>query len=438
MNLFFLFWLLLLGIKLLIATFIPIFPDEAYYWVWSKHLQLSYFDHPAMTSWLFFLGTPFESFFSATRLPGVLLGHFSIWIWFNLIGNYLSNQGKCFLLLVLTLNPLSGLGGLILTPDIPLVFFWSLSLWCFLIFSNNPNLVSAAILGASLGGGFCSKYHIVLFFPAALGYLWHSQKIKNIRFINLFLVGLFFLIFSFPTWWWNYKNDFVSFRFQLNHGLGSEISLNTVLKYIIDQSLLVFPLMLFLALKKLNNTKLIWLQYFAWTPLVFFLLTSAKGSVEANWPIAGYPALLSLAIINSPRKPRWIFATISTWLIATVLVLSQITFEWLPFKISKINEATIYKQVLPYTNTDKVLYVSSYQMASMLSFHKKSMIYKLRGVNRIDFFDFLDESEPKADSFYWLSGDLAQLPEWAVARGLIAKVENKISPELIIYRVDKK
>src|SRR5262249_27935614 len=27
-------------------------PDEAYYWVWSRHLALSYFDHPPMVAYL--------------------------------------------------------------------------------------------------------------------------------------------------------------------------------------------------------------------------------------------------------------------------------------------------------------------------------------------------------------------------------------------------
>ena len=26
-------------------------PDEAYYWLWSKHLALSYYDHPGMVAY---------------------------------------------------------------------------------------------------------------------------------------------------------------------------------------------------------------------------------------------------------------------------------------------------------------------------------------------------------------------------------------------------
>ena len=27
-------------------------PDEAYYWLWSKNIALSYFDHPPLATWL--------------------------------------------------------------------------------------------------------------------------------------------------------------------------------------------------------------------------------------------------------------------------------------------------------------------------------------------------------------------------------------------------
>ncbi|HEV8236569.1 MAG TPA: hypothetical protein VGP84_18280, partial [Gemmatimonadaceae bacterium] len=39
-------------IRLAFAALIPIFPDEAYYWAWSRHLAAGYFDHPPMIALL--------------------------------------------------------------------------------------------------------------------------------------------------------------------------------------------------------------------------------------------------------------------------------------------------------------------------------------------------------------------------------------------------
>lgn len=50
-------WTLTLLLKLVLAYFIPMTPDECYYWVWSQKLQLSYLDHPPFIAWLFKLSS---------------------------------------------------------------------------------------------------------------------------------------------------------------------------------------------------------------------------------------------------------------------------------------------------------------------------------------------------------------------------------------------
>ena len=36
---------------------LPVFSQEAYYWTYAQHPDLSYFDHPPMVAWLIWLGT---------------------------------------------------------------------------------------------------------------------------------------------------------------------------------------------------------------------------------------------------------------------------------------------------------------------------------------------------------------------------------------------
>src|SRR5205807_9195996 len=49
---------LVLGIGLLalarvvVAARTPVIDDEAYYWIWPRHLTLSYLDHPPLVAWL--------------------------------------------------------------------------------------------------------------------------------------------------------------------------------------------------------------------------------------------------------------------------------------------------------------------------------------------------------------------------------------------------
>src|SRR5215212_2851137 len=44
------------AIRLVFAALIPVLPDEAYYWVWSRHLAPGYFDHPYGVALLIRLG----------------------------------------------------------------------------------------------------------------------------------------------------------------------------------------------------------------------------------------------------------------------------------------------------------------------------------------------------------------------------------------------
>jgi len=36
-------------VRLVFATVLPLFPDETYYWDWSRHPASGYFDHPPAT-----------------------------------------------------------------------------------------------------------------------------------------------------------------------------------------------------------------------------------------------------------------------------------------------------------------------------------------------------------------------------------------------------
>src|SRR3954468_4301446 len=49
--------LALVGLRLIAAAWTPLTFDEAYYWMWSKHLAGGYYDHPPMGAVVIRLGT---------------------------------------------------------------------------------------------------------------------------------------------------------------------------------------------------------------------------------------------------------------------------------------------------------------------------------------------------------------------------------------------
>src|SRR2546426_11592761 len=46
-----------LAFRVSYASFRPLLPDEAYYWVWTRHLAAGYFDHPPMVAYLIWAST---------------------------------------------------------------------------------------------------------------------------------------------------------------------------------------------------------------------------------------------------------------------------------------------------------------------------------------------------------------------------------------------
>src|SRR6185295_2844241 len=49
--------LALVALRLVAAAYTPITFDEAYYWMWSKHLAGGYYDHPPMVALVIRAGT---------------------------------------------------------------------------------------------------------------------------------------------------------------------------------------------------------------------------------------------------------------------------------------------------------------------------------------------------------------------------------------------
>lgn len=426
MNSFLRVWLIALVVKTIVAIWLPFANDESYYWVWGHHPQLSYFDHPPMVGWLFSLGTLLEIFGNAARLPAVWLGHLTLLVWNRILAPYLDEKQRTHWLLFVIFSPFLGVGSIIVTPDIPLLFFWSLSLLILLTLLERPTPLLYLGLGTTLGLGFCSKYLIVLFVPIALLWLAWSGLWRKIlwRWVPLTIIAG--LAFCLPVIIWNWQNEWVSFAFQLNHGLKSQTwKPSWPLEYLGAQIGLLFPTVVVFALMRREPSPLRFLYFFGWLPLAFFFYTSFKARVEANWPIMAFPAVLTLAFVNMKNR-RWLYGTMAVWILATLIAFTQVIHPWIPMDPKKLKtfELTKYDPVAEeIVNTRlKDVYLDSYQAASSVSYKLRRQFYKLPGINRRDLYDFLPQSYPTADHFTFINEWGQPLPDWLTEKGY--KVDN--------------
>lgn len=429
-------WLISLAVKILIATLLPLGPDEAYYWLWSHHVQCGYFDHPAMVSWLFWLGHFLEPLGHAVRLPAVLMGHATLLVWFLVLKKFYDLEKiKLWLWLALS-SPIIGFGSLIVTPDIPVVFFWSLAVYFFLNGLEDRSWKSYILLGASLGLGFCSKYVIVIFVPVVLAYLTLERKWRYIDPVKLLGTIIAGLLFCAPVLIWNFQNDFISIRFQWTHGLESpEYEFRWTWNYVLAQILLIFPLVFFRSLKPRLQGLSKFFYYAGWGPVLFFFLTSFRALVEANWPLTGYPALFAVAAAH-PKAKQTTKITSIFWF---VLYLAVFTSLMIPgfFLNDRLREPFRYDQLAPLAFEYEPLFTDTHQMASSIWYINKKPIYKLRSMGRYDFFDTQEGSLPKTDVFYLVQKDYSTPPDWVVQQGWKIKELKRIEPHFVLLEVRK-
>src|SRR5262249_24188378 len=105
----------LLLAQLGLSVLLPPMPDELYYWCWAKEPQLSYYDHPPLTAYLIGVSTyVFGDNLFAIRLPACLC-------MFGVLLLMARLTEPLWPLAFLLLTPLCLYGGILMTPDAPLV-----------------------------------------------------------------------------------------------------------------------------------------------------------------------------------------------------------------------------------------------------------------------------------------------------------------------------
>ena len=118
-------------LRLTVAAAVPLAPDEAYYWVWSHALAPGYPDHPPMVALWIRIGT---SIAGDGPLGIRLLGPISVAFASVLLADaadtlFPGNRNGLRAAVLLNATLLFGVGAIIMTPDAPLLVFWTACLW---------------------------------------------------------------------------------------------------------------------------------------------------------------------------------------------------------------------------------------------------------------------------------------------------------------------
>ena len=289
--------------RLVIGALTPLFPDETYYWEWSRRLAWSYFDHPPMIAWLIRGGTAIagDTPFGVRLLPilaGVLSGCFVAMSARRLGG------GKAALTaaLIFALMPLSAAGLILATPDAPLFAAAAGCAYCVLRAVDATDTRWWCLAGLGLGLALLSKYTgVLLALGVLVGVLARRELRRQLVTPGPYLAIVIALAVFAPVIMWNAKHEWASFAFQLRHGLGGVGGsiLGRELEMLGGQLALVTPIvfvmMVIAAARSTSSTRAL-LAIAATVVFAFFVYSATRRRVEANWPALAYvPGVVLLA-----------------------------------------------------------------------------------------------------------------------------------------------
>ena len=224
--------LLIILIKILYIVFSNPLPDEAYYWLWSNRVALSYFDHPPLLAWVqASLLSQFDTNnFSISVLPILSLGVVMaiMMAWQKHIFNRFCYD-LCLKSMVLFLAfPIYAIFFSISFPDHLLITLLFASSFCLFLYfesdtkeSNRIYFWYLAVLFFSLA--LLTKYNAILFGVGVLAYLlYYKKKLGAPTYVEIVVSIIIIFLIQTPVLVWNLSNDFASFSFHFGERLDQE------------------------------------------------------------------------------------------------------------------------------------------------------------------------------------------------------------------------
>jgi len=288
---------------------------EAYYWYWSRTLQLSYFDHPGMVAWLIKASTSvFGSTAFAVRLPSILCNSLATLFLFMLALEMFNLRVALLAALLHTLVPIYALGGMMAVPDAPMGLAWAFLAWVgwrvavrgsggtFFGAEDRVSMGSWVLIGTAIGFGFLSKYTAILVVLSLVIFYLFDTRLRRLFLSPGFGVALGIAFLSaFPILIWNAKNGWPSLAYHLSQRQtgGGGASVGRWLQFWVSQlgffSPAVFLLncfAMFVALFRSREAQWRYLFWLSFPTLALFTAQALFAEFKPHWTAPGHFMLL--------------------------------------------------------------------------------------------------------------------------------------------------
>ncbi|ULQ53628.1 ArnT family glycosyltransferase [Flavihumibacter fluvii] len=398
------FSIIILIARSLIIPFSGIMPQDAYYYMYSRHLSLSYFDHPAGVAFLLKAGTfVLGNSPAAVIFCALLTSLLTLFVVYRLAVQFISKQQALIFVCVLACTPMFGILGWIVTPDVPLMLFWALSV-LFIYKADREGKTTWWMLAGFLTGlSFDSKYTAVFIVAGVFLYLLAKpDRWRKIFSFNILVYLLAFAVTILPVFIWNMQNNWASIHFQTTQR-AQELSLSLKPQYpfavLLLQLVLLLPWLFFYFIRSFRSFKKDSNHYFLLcfsVPMFgFFLFISFFYWVKINWMMPAFITGSLLAFQHlSQKQVKWHMITG-----AVIFVLASVELIWYPIPVkshdtwwgwdSVANEASMLRRD---TKSDFIFSTDDYKTSAILRLYLKEKVYAKNIIKEPALqFDFMGE-----------------------------------------------
>jgi 4-amino-4-deoxy-L-arabinose transferase-like glycosyltransferase len=339
-------------LRLVLAAFLPLFPDEAYYWVWSRNLAAGYFDHPPMIAWVIRFGTALVGDVPVgVRLGPVLCGSIASLAVASTARRIAGDDAALLAAVMMVVLPLAAAGLVLATPDAPLLAAFAVAMYTVVRAIGAPVRSREStrwwlFAGIALGLAFSSKYtSILLPLGVVAAVVSHRDLRRRLLEPGPYLACIVAVVVFLPVLWWNARHDWISFRYQLEHGLGSS-TVNVWRRLIrhegdllggqlgLASPILVVMMAIAVAagLRRRAAAERHLLASVSALTFLFFVYSAVRKHVEANWPAPAYVGAVALAAVHAwgDKGNRWLHHGVTLAGVLTALVYAHAVAPILP------------------------------------------------------------------------------------------------------------
>ncbi len=359
--------------------------DEAYYWGWSRSFDFGYYSKPPMIAWVIALFTSICGDSEiCVKLPALIFYPITTLIIYFIAKELFDEKIAFWSGIVFITLPAVSLSSMIISTDVVLLLFWSLTLLLFIKALKTNKDIYWITAGLSAGFGLLSKYTMIIFVISVFLYLIFSkEKRKFLKNPKLYMTMILAALVYMPNLIWNYRHHFVSFMHtkEISEIDRELFHFDKMFEFLGAQfgvfGPIFFAVLLFLIFKPFMKDDRFRLLYSFTLPFLGIItLQSFLSRAFANWAAPTYVAATILVAAYLVYKNR---ASVLKAGIAVNIVLALIVYHYHTFanilNIELTSKNDPYKRVLGWSElaneVSKIL--NEYPKAKLLTDDREIM-----------------------------------------------------------------